>query len=67
MEFFSDTGYCLHGRRLYEKPVLRPLAKDIDPSEWLDERLALKSSFDESTLFRPLTIDSRVSTLIAKD
>src|SRR5271170_651427 len=24
MEFFSDTGYWLHGRQLYEKPVSRP-------------------------------------------
>jgi hypothetical protein len=53
--------------RVDERPVLRPLAKDIDPSERPDERLALKSSFDKSTLFRPLTIDSRVSTLIAKE
>jgi hypothetical protein len=27
MEFFSDTGYWLHGRQLYEKPVwTKPLA-----------------------------------------
>jgi hypothetical protein len=29
---------------LSEQPVLRPLAKDIDSSEWLDERLSLFTS-----------------------
>ena len=39
-----------------EKPVLRPLAKDIVPSEWLDERpglLALVENYFRLSVSRP--------------
>jgi hypothetical protein len=46
---FSWTAMDYH---LSGKPVFRPLAEDIDPSGWLDERIGLLAIIKESCLGR---------------
>jgi hypothetical protein len=46
MKKLNESNWPHH---LYEKPVLRPLAKEIDPAEWLDECLGLWPLKNSST------------------
>jgi hypothetical protein len=46
----AGSGHAMNGcsESISDKPVLRPIAEDIDPSESLDERIALKAPSEVS-------------------
>jgi hypothetical protein len=59
MEFFSDTGYSLQGRQLYEKPNFREPIWQTTRSgfeveglvEGLQEHVGFRESVSEGSLF----------------
>jgi hypothetical protein len=74
MEFFSDTGYSLHGRQLYEKPSFREPIWQTTRSgfeveglvEGLQEHVGFRDSVSEgiySKAFRRLQHKTQVFTL----